>query len=428
MRAGVHYYSRIIWMPQNGRNAGFFTRRRWILWTAGAVVAVILLASFASRDDSVAILAGTVTRGNIRSVISTNGKVEPINNFEAHAPIGTTVKKAFVKEGDRVRKGQLMVELDAANARKEAAQALAQIRAAQADVNAIERGGTQEELLTLEAQLVKARVDRDAATRNLEALKRLEQKGAASPGEVRALQAQLATAEAQVKLLESKQHQRYSQPEISRVEAMASEAQSAYYAAEDTLNELVIRAPFAGVVYSVPVRQGEYVNPGDLILQEADLSKVLVRAYVDEPDVARLLPAEPIEVTWDAMPGRVWTGMVSTVPASVKLHGTRNVGETTCTVPNQDLKLLPNVNVGVTIVTAEHDNVLTIPREALRVDEGKPYVYVVANNELERRTVETSISNLTQAEINGVPEGAKVALGSVNSKPLRDHLSVKVVQ
>jgi HlyD family secretion protein len=183
------------------------------------------------------------------------------------------------------------------------------------------------------------------------------------------------------------------------------------------------------VVYSLPVRQGTYVNPGDLILQEADLSKVLVRAYVDEPDVARLTPGQRIEVTWDAMPGRIWLGSVNSIPASVKLHGTRNVGETTCTVPNNDFKLLPNINVGVTIVTAEHDHVLTVPREALHLDGGKPYVYLIANNELEHRNVEMAISDLTHSEItSGIPEGAKVALGSVNSKPLRDHLPVKVVQ
>jgi len=416
-------------MVQNGRKSGFFAQRRWILWLAAAVVAVILLASFAWRDDSVSVITATVKRGNIRSLISTNGKVEPINNFEAHAPTGTVVKRVLVKEGDHVKQGQLLVELDAATAESQAAQALARIRGSEADMHAIEHGGTQEEVLTIQAQMVKAVADRDAAQRNLDALQRLQQTGAASPGEVRAGQAQLATAEAQVKLLQSKQNERYSRPEISSVQAKQSEAQSAYSATQDILRQLVIRAPFAGVVYSLPVRQGTYVNPGDLVLQEADLSKILVRAYVDEPDVARLSPGQRIEVTWDAVPGRIWTGAVSSIPAAVKLHGTRNVGETTCTVPNQDFKLLPNINVGVTIVTAEHDHVLIVPREALRMDAGKPYLYVVANNEIQQRNVETAISDLTKAEItSGVSEGMKVALSAVNSKPLHDHIPVKVVQ
>jgi HlyD family secretion protein len=416
-------------MAQNSKGRGFFARRPWLLWAVGAVVAVVLLASFGSRDDTVPVLAATVTRGTIRSVISTNGKIEPAQNFEAHAPIGTTVKRLLVKEGAHVKKGQLLAELDAASARSQAAQAQAQVRAAEADMSALKRGGTQEEVLTLDAQLVKARADRDAAQRNLDALSRLQQSGAASPGEVRNAQAQLTAAEAQVKLLESKQTKRYSSPEIARFQAQHSQAESAYVAAQDVLSQLVIRAPFDGVVYSIPVRQGGYVNPGDLVLQEADLSQVLVRSFVDEPDVARLSPGEKIELTWDAMPGREWFGSVSAVPAAVKLHGSRNVGETTCIVANPDFKLLPNINVGVTIVTAEHQNVLTIPREALRQDDGTPYVYQIVNNELARRSVQTSISNLTQTEITGgVPEGALVARGSANSKPLHDRLPVRVVR
>jgi HlyD family secretion protein len=362
-------------------------------------------------------------------VISTNGKVEPVQNFEAHAPVGTNVESVLVKEGDHVRKGQLLVDLDAAGARSQAAQALAQVRASEANIHAVERGGTQEEVLTLRAQEVKARTDYDAAQRNLDSLKRLQQSGAASPGEVRAAQNQLDTAAAEVKLVESKQKDRYSSPEVARVQAEQSQAQSAYSAAEDVLRQLVIRAPFDGIVYSLPVKQGSYVNPGDLVLQEADLSRVLVRAFVDEPDVARLLPGEKIEVTWDAMPGRVWSGSVSAVPAAVKLHGTRNVGETTCIVANQDFKLLPNINVGVTVVTAEHTNALSIPREALRQDDSMPYVYEIVNNVLQHRNVQISISNLTQAEIaGGISEHAQVALGSTNSKPLHEGLAVRVTK
>jgi HlyD family secretion protein len=416
-------------MALNNRKSGFFARRPWILWAAGAIVAVVLLASFGSRDDSVPVMASTVSRSTIRSVISTNGKVEPVQNLEAHAPIGTTVKTILVKEGDRVRKGQLLIELDAASARSQAAQAQAQVKTAEADLTATERGGTQEEVLTLQAQLVKARADRDAAQRNFDALTRLQQTGAASPGELRGAQALLAAADAQVKLLEAKQKERYSRPEVARVEAEHAQAKSAYLASENVLSQLLIRAPFNGIVYSLPVRQGAYVNPGDLVLQEADLSKILVRSFVDEPDVARLAPGQKIEVTWDATPGRVWNGSVSAVPAAVKLHGTRNVGETTCIIENKDFKLLPNINVGVTIVTAEHGNALMVPREALRQDDGTSFVYQIVNNVLFRRPVQTSISNLTQVEItSGIPEQARVALGSTNSKPLHDRLPVKVVR
>ena len=104
------------------------------------------------------------------------------------------------------------------------------------------------------------------------------------------------------------------------------------------------------------------------------------------------------------------------------------MGETTCVVDNRDLKLLPNINVGVTIVTAEHREALTVPREAVRLDEGKTFVYQIVNDELQRRNIQTSISNLTQVEVtNGVAENALLALAATNSKPLREGLAVKVV-
>jgi HlyD family secretion protein len=412
-------------MALNNRNPGFFARHRWLVWAVGIVLAVVVLASFMSRDDAVPVRAATVQHTTIRSVISTNGKVEPVQSFEAHAPIGTTVKRVLVKEGDHVRKGQLLVQLNDAEARSQAAKALSQVRSSQADVSAIQSGGTHEEVLTVEAQLVKARADRDAAQRSLDALQRLQQKGAASPSEVKQAQSQLETADADLKLLEQKQKARYSKPEVARVQSQGTEAQTAYSAAEDILSQLNIRAPFAGVVYSLPVREGNYVNPGDLVLQEADLSQVLLRAFVDEPDVGRLATGQKIEVTWDAVPGRTWTGAITSVPSAVKLRGTRNVGETTCIVDNHDFKLLPNINVGVTIVTAEHRDALAVPREAVRQEDGKSFVYQIVNGELQRRDIQTSISNLTQVEVTGgIPENSQVVINSTNSKPLHEGLKV----
>ena len=411
-------------------NASFVARHRWIVTTIAIVAAVVLLASFMSREPAVPVRAVNAQQGTIRSVVSTNGKVEPLQNFEAHAPVGTTVKKILVREGDQVKKGQLLAQLDDAQARSQAARAQAQVLAAEADLNAIQKGGNREEVLTLESQITKARTDRDTAQRNLDALRRLREQGAASAGEIKNAEDQLKRANADLDLLLQKQKNRYSQPEISRVEAQKSEAQAAYSATEDLLSQLNIRAPFEGIVYSVPVQQGAYLNPGDLVLEEADLSKVRVRAFVDEPDVGRLAPGDKIEVTWDALPERTWEGAVSVIPAVIKLHGSRNVGETTCVVDNKDFKLLPNVNVGVTIITAEHRNVLTVPREAIHQDDnGKAYVYQIVNNELQRRYVQTSISNLTKVEVTGgLPENAVIALGPTNSKPLRNGLAVKVVR
>jgi HlyD family secretion protein len=413
-------------MPLNGNSSARQPRRWWM--TALAILgAVVVLAAFVSRrDDGVPVRTAVVERSDIRSVVSTNGKIEPVNNFEAHAPIPTTVRRVLVKEGDSVKKGQLLVVLDDADARTQAARAQTQLRAAKAELGATERGGNQEEVLDLEAQLVKAGTDRDSAQRNLDALRKLEQQGAASAGEVREAENTLARADAQLTFLRKKQTKRYSNAELARVAAQQAEAQAAYDAAQDVLAKSNVRAPFEGIVYSLPARQGSFVAAGDLLLQVADLRKVMVRAFVDEPDVARLAPGNPIEITWDAIPGRVWRAVLTSIPSTVKLHGSRNVGETTSIVDNEDLKLLPNINVGVTIVAARHDQVLVVPREAVRTDDSKPYVLLVADHLLQRRNVETSLSNLTQVEItSGLAAKDVIAINALNGKPIGDRTQVK---
>jgi HlyD family secretion protein len=413
-------------MPLNG-NSPQRPARRWWVTVILIVAAVSLLVAFVShRDDSIPVRTAEVEIGKIRSVVSTNGKIEPVNNFEAHAPTSAAVQRVLVKEGESVKKGQLLVVLDDADARSQAARAAAQLKGAESDLAAIERGGNQEEMLTLDVQLVKAKTERDTAKRNLDALKKLEQKGAASSGEVQEAQNSLTRADAQLEFLKQKQTKRYSNPEVAHVHAQRAEAQAAYDAAQDILAKSNVRAPFDGTVYSLPVKQGGFVNAGDLLLQMADLRKILVRAFVDEPDVARLTPGSPIEITWDAVPGRVWKTTVTDIPSTVRLHGTRNVGETTSVIDNADFKLLPNINVGVTIIAAEHANVLVVPREAIRTDDVAPYVLQVVGHELKRKNVETALSNLTQVEIaHGLAQHDLIAINSVNGKPIGDKTQVK---
>lgn len=393
------------------------------------MLAALAVIPMFTRHGPQRVRVTTVERGPIRSLISTNGKVEPLENFEAHSPAPTTVKRLLVKEGDHVHKGQLLLQLDDADLSSQAARAQAQIKAAQADESDLSTGGTREEVITLEAQLIKARTARDDAQRNLDAYRRLQQQGAASPAEVQQAQETLQRADADVTLLEQKKKDRYSQPEAARVEAQGTEAQAAYAAAEDALRKSSVRAPFDGVVYSVPVKQGAFVQTGDLLLQVGNLSRMLVRTFVDEPDIGRLAVGQKVEVTWDALPGRIWNGSVSTVPSTVKLRGSRNVGEVTCAVDNHDLRLLPNVNVGVSVIVAEDRDVLTLQREAVRNDDSKPYVYQIMDGRLARHEVEVSLQNLTKVEITGgLEEHAQVVLSSADAKPLIDGARVKAVQ
>ena len=390
------------------------------------MAAILLIPYF--RQTPLRVRATSVQRGPIRSLVSTNGKIEPIQNFEAHAPIATTVKRLLVKEGDHVRKGQLLLQLDDDDIRTQAAKAQAQVRAAQADQSELKAGGTQDELITLNGQIIKAQGAQAAAQRNLDALQKLQQEGAASPGEVRQAEDTLQRAQADSSALEQRKKDRYSPPEIEKIQSQASEAQAAYDGAEDALRKSSVRAPFDGIVYFLPVKQGAFVQAGDLLLQEADLSRVLVRAFVDEPDIGRLQVGQAVEVTWDALQGRVWKGTLGAIPATVKPRLNRNIGEATCTIDNPDLRLLPNVNVGVTIIVAEQSEALTLERDAVHVDDTKPYVFRIVNGRLKQQSITISLQNLTRVAItSGLNEGDSVALAAEDAKPLIDGAAVKVV-
>src|ERR1700727_2886998 len=282
--------------PNNGR-------KRIVLVVGLALAAVLLFTGINRHRASTPVRAEKVVRQEIASVISTNGKIEPINSFEAHAPSPATVTKVLVAEGDHVKAGQLLLRLDDVEPRAQAARALAPLRSAEGSLQAIKAGGTQEEVLTIHSDLIKAQAERDDAQRNLQAIQKLRESGAASAAEVEAAQNRQKKAEADVQLLQSKLNGRFCTPAVTKAEAPAAEARAAYASAEDTLQHSNVTAPFAGTVYLVPVRPGSYVNGGDLLVQVAVLEKVRVRAFVDEPEIGHLAKGQPVEVKWDAMPG-----------------------------------------------------------------------------------------------------------------------------
>ena len=412
----------------NGTAAGSAPRNWAIL--AGVVVIVLAVSAFVSlRPRRIRVQITRPQRQDILSTITTNGKVEPRQNFEAHSPASTTVKRILVHEGDYAKPGQLLLQLDDETARAEFAQATAQLRAAQASYAALQAGGSQEELLNRQASLTKAKGEHDIASRNLQALTRLEKEGAASRQEVAAARDRLNRAEADLEFLQQKGTRRFSRYDQEKVQADLANAEAAVKAAQDLIASSNVQAPFAGTVYSLPVRQGAYVNTGDLLVQVADLARMQVRAFIDEPDIGRLQMGQAVRISWDGLPGRIWSGSVSALPTNIVNRGSRMIGEVLCVVDNQDKKLLPNVNVTAVVVTADTTNALTLPREALHQEEHRSIVYIVENGRLVGRPVKTGVANLTRIEITqGLSEKDTVALASLSPSPLSDGAAVKVVE
>jgi HlyD family secretion protein len=384
----------------------------------------------------------TPTRENLISSIMSNGKVEPITPYVMRAQLDTFVKKVFVTEGQSVKKGQLLMELNVKEAAAQLAETRAKLLKAQNDLKAARAGGRADQAAKVAADLTQAEGERDRLQRNHDALARLAAGQAATKEDLAANEQALANAKAEVtRLLAVKQEfDRQAELAAQSGELQVQQILSDMAALEDKVNDGHIVAPADGTLYSLgrdgaglPLKAGDYVKLGDLLAEMADLHKVRVRAFIDEPELGALEEGQPVIITWDALPNQSWLGKTEVIPKQVVPYGTRSVGELLCAVNNDKLELLPKINVNVRINSAQRTNVLAVPRGAVALEGGHRYVYVVVPSQLgvgksvlEKREIAVGIADATSFEVvSGLREGEVVALPG--DADLHDGEAVQVV-
>lgn len=405
------------------------TARLWFWRGSAVLLIVVFFAVRALTRDQLQVRVAAAADVQLVSTISTNGRVEPEMNYEVHSPIATTVKAVYVQPGDQVAAGKVLLVLDDVEARAREAAAESGVRTAQAALEAVTQNGTQQERQATAAEVLRERLERDNARRDLDALVKLNSTGAASGSEVAAARQRLDTAEVNLRASDQSANSRYSAAEIERARAALADAQANRAAAQQVVAQTVVRAPVAGTVYSLDAGPTEFVEQGKLLLQLADLHRERVRAYFDEPEIGRLAVGQKIQIKWDAKPGRIWSGHIERTPVTVINLGTRSVGEVLVKIDDVDSDLLPDTNVNVTVTLSSEPNSLSVPREALRVENGKPYVFKVEKSELKRTYVTTGTINLTQVAIlSGLQNGDLVATGTLSGQPLQEGVPIKVVR
>src|SRR6202166_4880591 len=407
---------------------------RILLFLVVAGIVAYVLVRLSGREPVAKIAAVTPVRDNLVSSISSNGKVEPISPFVMRAPLDTFVEKVTGVEGQQVKKGQLLLELNVRDARAQLDDAEAKLLRAQDELRAAQGGGKSDEAARVATDLAKAQGDRDRLLRNHDALQRLVAKQAATRDELAANDLALSNAQAEVKRLSAakQEFEHRVKLDAGRTALQVQQIQSEIASLRAKVASARITAPTDGTLYSLPAKTGDYVKTGDLLAEMADLHRVRVRAFIDEPELGGLVPNEPVKITWDALPNRTWTGRTEVIPKQVVPHGgTRSVGELLCAVDNQKLELLPNINVDVKIHSNERTNVLTVPRAAVDPESGHRYVFVVTKSalgksRLARREIQLGIADSTNFEvISGLQENEMVALPG--DAVLHDGMAVKIV-
>ena len=218
------------------------------------------------------------------------------------------VSRVTVEDGQAVAAGAVMASISDPTLQGDIEAAQAKVNEARANLNALEAGGKPAEFTEIENNLARARFDLAQARKTLASLERLAEKHAATQQEVDAARDKAQQFELEIAGLEKRRGSLVSPPDVAAARARLADAESAVRLAQQRAALSAVHAPMAGTVYGREIRQGSYVNAGDLVANIGRMDQLRVRVYVDEPELGRVAEGQPVTITWDALPGRQWQG------------------------------------------------------------------------------------------------------------------------
>ncbi|MFZ0036824.1 MAG: efflux RND transporter periplasmic adaptor subunit [Candidatus Acidiferrales bacterium] len=389
------------------------TKRTWTILSAILILIVLVVVTIATRDRPPDVQVVRVTHDDLEASITSNGKIEPINAFVFRAEFPTYVSEVSAKEGQSVRRGDKILRLDDADIESQLAAVRQDLLTTQSVLKNARAGGSPDQAADLQGQLSTAQARVASLEKVQKSLRELFAKQAATQAELDQNSLDLDNARTNLRTLQEKKAQFDSQAglDVERLNLHVQQDSETIRSLEHKVRSATVISPVDGTLYSLPVRAGDYVSIGQELAQMADLRRVQVRVFVDEPDLSGLEPGQAIRITWDAMPSHEWTGHTEQIPKQVVARGTRNVGEVLCSVDNDKLELIPNTNVGVTILLHRRNNVLAVSRAAVVADGPRRVVYLVDDDRLHQRQIAVGIASASKYEIvSGLADGDRVAL------------------
>lgn len=376
------------------------------------ILAVLLLGFYFFRQSGPAELpVAQPTRQRLETNLSTNGKVEPVEYVLLRAGREGRVDRIAVSQGQTVSSGQLLVALDSSQFQSQLAGANARIQGAQAELDVVTQGGRRAELTSIENQLESQRDVLRQAQADLTVTERLRAKNAATEQQVTELKRRIETANLEIANLERRRSAIVQPTDRTSAEARIRAAQSEAQEANTRIAAGLITAPISGTVYDLPLKPGGYLNPGDPVASIGKLNQVRIRLYIDEPDLGKIKLGTPVNLTWDAYPGRIWKGTVDRLATQVIALGTRQVGEVAVLVDNEDRVLLPGTNINAEVKAAVVENALSIPREALRRQNNQDGVLVLDNGTVRFRPIKIGVASVSRFQVlEGLTENDQIIL------------------
>lgn len=400
-------------------------RKRILLIVAGAVLLLVIVVANLKRaaGGQMAVQAGNVRKGTVTATVRAPGRVQPETQVKLSANVPGEVRTLPIHEGDSVKKGQFLLQIDDAQYRAQVGEATAAIAAARSNLKLAEASLAHSESVLKRKEALSAQ--------NL-----------VSPEELDQSRTEASTDRARVEA---------GREDVRRL-------QSTLQAARDNLRKTRFISPIDGTVTQLTIERGEIAvigtmnNPGTVLLTVADLSRMKVEADVDETDVAAIRIGQEATVKVDALPDTTLIGHVTQIANSPIISGIETQEQETnfkvdVTIDRPPPTLRPGMTADVEIRTARRDSVLAVPIQSVVIrtpedlkppETGKKKrggaqagpgenqaasgerpkqeeirgVFVIAGGKAEFRRVKTGIASDTDFEVGGeIKPGEKVVIG-----------------
>ncbi len=450
------------------------SRGKKILIGIGVAIASLAIAGIAvhqSHKGVVTVQTGKVARQDLASIVSASGEIRPKTYVNIGANAFGKITRLYVKEGDRVRKGQLLAQL-------ENVQPSADVNATEASVQAAvtDSAAAEAALNTSMADLNRAQSDFERAQLDWTRAQGLFKDSLIAKSEYDSQKAAWQTAQAGLAQAQARVAQAKAQKDSADRHISLNRANLTH--AADVLKKTTYSAPYNGMITNLPVREGETVvigiqnSPGSTLMTLADMSVITAEVKVDETDIVNVRLGQPAEVNIDAIPKKIFKAVVTEIGnnAIVRSTGVSTSQQTSASQEAKDFKVVvtlqdppenlrPGLSATAKITTAMRSGVLSIPIQALTVrsradlkasssekdnvqaaapsseasnaandKEDVQGVFVIRDRKAEFLPVQTGIIGTTDIEVlNGLKTDDEIVTGSYKVlRTLRPGTSVKV--
>src|ERR1700721_1424108 len=442
---------------------------------AGIAILLAIIVAFTVHQSSknvTTVQTGKVQRQDLATVVSASGEIKPKTYVNIGANAYGKITHLYVKEGDRVKKGQLLAQLENVQSSADVNANEASLQAAETDAIAADAG-----LKTSQADLQRAQADYDRNKLDWERAQSLFKDGLISKSDFDSRKNAWATADSG--LVQSQARVAQAKAQNDSAAKHVSQARANLTRVTDVLQKTTYSAPYDGVVTNLPVREGESVvigiqnALGSTLMTIADMSVITAEVKVDETDIVNVHLGQPAEVTMDAIPKKIFHGAVSEIGdnAIVRSSGVSTSQQATASEEAKDFKVVvtlndppkdlrPGLSTTAKITTATRGNVLSLPIQALTLrskaqieqqnnppgsvhaaapmakevaSKGKKEddiqgVFVIRNKKAVFVPVATGITGTTDIEVlDGLKDGDEVITGSYKVlRTLRPGSGVKI--